>query len=64
MPRFIGTSGAAKLLGRSPKTIHRWIDNGTITAAGRVENGGPNDAILLLRDEVEALAQQLGKKNP
>jgi predicted site-specific integrase-resolvase len=64
VPRLIGISGAAKIVGKSQKTIRRWIDNGTLKPAGRVHNGNANDAIVLLRDEVEALAQQLGKKNP
>ena len=60
VPRLIGVSGAAKTLGRSQKTVRRWITAGTLTAAGRVGNGHPNDPILLLHDEVEALAKQLG----
>lgn len=58
LPKLIGTSGAAKLLGRSNKTIHRWIADGKLQPAGRVDNGNVNDAILLYRADVEALAQQ------
>jgi hypothetical protein len=59
VPRLIGVSGAAKTLGKSQKTVRRWITAGTLTAAGRIGNGHPNDPILLLHDEVEALAAQL-----
>ena len=59
MPEFIGTSGASKLLGRSIKTVIRYVDSGKLTAAGRLRNGNANDAIILYYDEVVALAQQL-----
>lgn len=62
MPRFIGTSGAAKVLGRSIKTVHRWIENGRLQPVGRLENGGPNDALILLLSDVEDLAKQSGRR--
>ena len=59
MPRFIGTSGASKLLGRSVKSVIRYVEAGKLTTAGRLHNGNTNDAIILFYDEVVALAQQL-----
>lgn len=53
---YIGTTEAAALLGKSPRTIHRMVKAGTLTPA-LVAPGGFAGAYLFDPDEVAALAE-------
>lgn len=52
---FIGTTEAARLLGKSPATIRRMIEAGELKPAARAP-GGFRPAYLFNRADVEALA--------
>lgn len=56
--RYIGTSGIAKRLGKSIKTVHRYVESGRLHPIGRLENGGSNDALIFLLDDIEAFERQ------
>jgi excisionase family DNA binding protein len=51
---LIGSTEAARLLGKSPRTIHRMVDAGTLTPA-MTAPGGRVGVYLFRRDDVEAL---------
>ncbi len=52
-PIYITAVDAAKLLGKSTRTIHRWIEQGKVQA----RHHGPNQLHILLAD-VEAMARE------
>ena len=56
--RYIGTSGIAKRLGKSIKTIHRYVEAGRLQPIGRLENGANNDALIFLLSDIEAYEAQ------
>lgn len=51
---LIGSTEAARILGRSPRTIHRLVEAGELTPAV-VAPGGFAGAFLFRRADVEAL---------
>lgn len=53
---LIGSTEAARILGRSPRTIHRLVEAGTLTPAV-VAPGGFAGAFLFRRADVEALVE-------
>lgn len=53
-PDLIGTVEAARVLGKSPRTVHRMVKAGTLTPAMKAP-GGFAGAFLFTRTEVEAL---------
>jgi excisionase family DNA binding protein len=53
---LIGSAEAARILGKSPRTIHRLVDSGTLTPAV-VAPGGFAGAFLFRRADVEALVE-------
>ncbi len=54
--RFIGTAEAATILGCSPATVRRRIEDGLLPTHGKLEGG--QGQWLLDRADVERLAQQ------
>ena len=50
---LIGTTEAAALLGKSPRTIHRMVQSGRLSPA-HVAPGGFNGVYLFNRADVEA----------
>lgn len=53
---LLTTAEVAKRLGRSPRTIARWVESGDLTPA--VTLPGPRGAFLFAPDVVEAKAVQ------
>lgn len=53
-PDLIGTTEAARLLSKSPRTIHRLVANGKLTPAV-IAPGGFSGVYLFDRADVEAL---------
>ena len=53
---LIGTAEAARILGKSPRTIHRLVDSGQLTPAFTAP-GGHHGAYLFRREDIEALAK-------
>ena len=53
---LIGSSEAARLLGKSPRTIHRLVESGDLVPE-LITPGGAHGAFLFKRDDVEALAK-------
>ena len=51
---LIGTAEAARVLGRSPRTVHRMVDAGDLIPA-LTAPGGPAGAYLFRRADVEKL---------
>ena len=51
---LIGTAEVARILGRSPRTVHRMVDAGDLTPA-LTAPGGPAGAYLFRRADVEKL---------
>jgi len=62
--RFIGTSGIAKRLGKSIKTVHRWVEAGHLQPIGRLENGAANDALIFLLSDIEEYAERAKQGSP
>ena len=48
---LIGTAEAARILGRSPRTVHRMVATGDLTPA-LTAPGGPSGSYLFRRAEV------------
>lgn len=55
---FISSPEAARILGKSTRTIHRLVAAGVLTPA-LTAPGGPNGAYLFERSEVERLAEEM-----
>lgn len=53
-PDLIGSAEAARILGKSPRTVHRMVDAGTLTPEV-VAPGGFVGTFLFKRSDVEAL---------
>lgn len=56
-PPLIGTVEAARILGKSPRTVHRLVANGDLTPAV-VAPGGYSGSFLFNRADVERLAKE------
>lgn len=56
--RLVGSTKAAQMIGRSPRTIHRLVDEGRLVPAV-VAPGGRNGAYLFRAVDVEQLARDL-----
>jgi hypothetical protein len=56
---LIGTADAARLIGKSPRTIHRLVASGRLVPA-LVAPGGNSGSYLFHRDDILALASDLG----
>lgn len=54
---LIGTAEAAKLLGKSPRTVHRMVQAGTLVP-DVIAPGGPAGAYLFHRDSIVLIAQR------
>jgi len=54
---LIGTAEAARILGKSPRTVHRLVDSGRLVPA-IVAPGGYAGSYLFRREDVEALRQE------
>ena len=55
-PELIGSAEAARILGKSPRTVHRLVEAGNLTPA-MTAPGGRAGAFLFRRSDVEALAK-------
>ena len=55
-PPLIGTTEAARLLGKSPRTVHRLVANGDLTPEVTAP-GGRAGAFLFKRSDVERLVK-------
>lgn len=53
---LIGSTEAARLLGKSPRTVHRMVEAGTLVPA-MTAPGGRAGVYLFKRADVEALAK-------
>ena len=53
---LIGTAEAARVLGRSPRTVHRMVNAGDLTPA-MTAPGGHHGSYLFRRADVEALTE-------
>lgn len=53
---LIGTTEAARLLGKSPRTVHRLVKAGALAPAV-IAPGGYSGAYLFRREDVEALTE-------
>ncbi|MCV7175705.1 helix-turn-helix domain-containing protein [Mycolicibacterium sphagni] len=60
---LVGASRASAILGRSVKTVHRYISEGLLVPVGRLDNGSTNAAVVLLRSDVEELASRLNENS-
>jgi excisionase family DNA binding protein len=58
-PTLIGTTETAKLLGKSPRTVHRLVQAGRLRPA-MVAPGGYVGTFLFDRADVEALVSEQG----
>lgn len=54
---LIGSTAAASILGKSPRTIHRLVQAGTLTPVVTAP-GGFKGAYLFSRADIDALAEQ------
>ena len=54
---LIGTAEAARILGRSPRTVHRMVATGDLTPA-LTAPGGPSGSYLFRRTEVERVKRE------
>ena len=59
LPELLSSPQAAVLLDVSPRTIHRLVDDGTLTPY-LVGPGGPHGAFMFARVDVERLAKDRG----
>lgn len=57
----IGTTEAAQILGKSPRTVHRLVETGVLVPVF-VAPGGYAGAFLFARADVEALAAERSEK--
>ena len=57
LPELLSSPQAAALLDVSPRTIHRLVDDGTLTPY-LVGPGGPHGAYMFARADVERLARK------
>lgn len=57
-PKFIGAREAARILGRSVKTVHRYCEQGTLTPVERIGTGR-GAARIFLEADIQALASKL-----
>lgn len=55
---LIGTAEVARILGKSPRTIHRLVQAGELVPTV-IAPGGHHGAYLFRREDVEALAQEM-----
>lgn len=55
---LIGTAEAARILGKSPRTVHRLVASGRLTPA-HVAPGGYAGSYLFRREDVQALANEV-----
>lgn len=55
-PELIGSTEAARILGKSPRTVHRLVESGDLTPA-MTAPGGRAGAFLFRRSDVEAIAK-------
>lgn len=53
----IGTTEAAQILGKSPRTVHRLVESGDLVPVF-VAPGGYRGAFLFARADVEALVEK------
>lgn len=53
---LIGTAQAARILGRSPRTVHRMVEAGDLIPAVTAP-GGHHGTFLFHRADIEALAK-------
>lgn len=60
---LIGSAEAARLLGRSPRTIHRLVESGDLVPA-LTAPGGFKGTFLFNRSDVERLASERGEAVP
>lgn len=60
-PELIGSTDAGRLLGRSPRTVHRLVQSGALKPA-MTAPGGAYGAYLFKRSDVEALAAKKAAK--
>ena len=56
-PPLIGTAEAARILGKSHRTVHRLVEAGSLTPA-LTASGGQHGVFLFKREDVEALAEE------
>ena len=56
MRLFYSTYEAARILGKSPRTIHRYVDDGRLVPALKAP-GGFAGAYLFRRADIEALVE-------
>jgi len=61
---LITIAEAADLVGRSERTIKRWIEAGAITIPQRGSGPGPGGRVFLNRDEVLAFGMEPLKPGP
>lgn len=54
---LIGSTEAATILGKSPRTVHRLVQAGTLTPVVTAP-GGFKGSFLFSRADIEALAEQ------
>jgi len=54
---LIGTAEAARIIGKSHRTVHRLVEDGTLTPA-HIASGGPAGIFLFNRADVEAVAER------
>ena len=52
---LIGTADAARILGCSHRTVHRMVEDGTLTPA-HIANGGPAGIFLFHLTHIQKLA--------
>ena len=60
LPELLSSPQAAALLGCSSKTVHRLVDDGTLTPY-LVGPGGPHGAYMFRRIDVEQVAKDRGQ---
>lgn len=58
---LIGSVEAGRILGRSPRTIHRLVAAGDLVPA-MTAPGGHNGVFLFRRDDIQALADRTAQK--
>jgi len=56
---LIGANDASKILDRSIKSVHRYVEQGSLKPAGRL-GSNKNSAVVFDEDVVRAFAAKLG----
>lgn len=55
-PELISSPEVARMINRSPRTVHRLVENGELTPVAKLP--GPNGAFVFTREQAEELVER------